>query len=639
MIRVSFMFHLWSHLTQKKVDLGIRPASYNVPKEAAMLQKSLLQSLLCSLLLVLPVGSVRADDNPRGVKIGQTIDDLRFRDIRGLNRQLRDFGKAKAVVLTFTNTTCPMVRRSLPRLSELYQKYRGEGVVFAAVNVGAADTIRGMASQALEFDAPFYFVRDVDGSVVKALGVSRTPETVILDEAGILRYRGRIDDEVRPGGSRPGASRNDLEAALQEVLAGKAVTVAETPVDGCLITPPSPLKLSADDSIPTWSGGIGKLVHERCGRCHRPGDAAPFSLLTYEETAAQREMIAEVVQNESMPPWYAAPQHGEFQNDDSLTAEQKKQFLTWIAADCPPGDLATAPVPSTEPAPEWRIGKPDVVITMLSEHDIPATGFVPYQYTLLPFVFFGETWVEAFEIRPLNKAVVHHCNMAYVTKDGAGEQTFITGYVPGGQPMDLGRFDNGTAFRIPGGSGLGLQIHYTTTGKPERCRIQVGLRFPKSPVRRQLRHFLLDPRGWRIPPYDPAFRVEASHMLDRDITLMGMFTHMHVRGRDMTFFASPPGGARETLLQIPNYNFEWQLGYEISAGKKQLPAGTEIRAVAHFDNSVFNPWNPDPADTVRYGPQTIHEMFNGYVFFVDANEELNLQTDPATGRPQARGEE
>ncbi|MFM7056070.1 MAG: redoxin family protein [Planctomycetota bacterium] len=587
----------------------------------------LLTVCLCCLLQPLP-----ADDGTR-LAIGKPVPQLRFRDIRGLNRQLQDFGEARAVVLTFTSTTCPLVRRSFPKLVELYRQYRGQNVVFAAVNVGAQDTIRGMASQAIELDVPFYFVRDVDGSVVRALGVSRTPEVVILDADGVLRYRGRIDDQLRPGGARPAASRADLQLALEEVLAGKPVTVPETPVDGCAITPPAPLKPPTDPAaVPTWSGGIGRLIHHRCARCHRAGDAAPFALLTYEDTAAQRQMIAEVVETESMPPWYAAPQHGEFQNNDALTPAEKTQILTWIAADCPPGDPAAAPAPPTDSAPEWRIGTPDVVITMLEQHEIPATGFVPYRYTLLPYVFFGETWVEAFEIRPLNRAVVHHCNMAWVTKDGAGEQTFITGYVPGGQPMDMGRFDNGTAFRIPGGAGLGLQIHYTTTGKPERCRIQVGLRFPKTPVRRQLRHFLLDPRGWRIPPYEPAFAVQSKHVLDRDITLMGMFTHMHVRGRDMTFYATPPGGSPETLLQIPNFNFEWQLGYEIAAGKKRLPAGTEMTAIAHFDNSLFNPWNPDPADEVRYGPQTIHEMFNGYVFFVDQHEELSIETDPRTGR-------
>jgi hypothetical protein len=142
---------------------------------------------------------------------------------------------------------------------------------------------------------------------------------------------------------------------------------------------------------------------------------------------------------------------------------------------------------------------------------------------------------------------------------------------------------------------------------------------------------LLDPRRWKIPPGEPAFEVQAARRLDRDIDLLGMFTHMHVRGRDMTFLAALPGQPAEVLLQIPNYNFEWQLGYELTPGSRKLPAGSEIRAVAHFDNSIFNPFNPDPSRTVGYGLQTVDEMFNGFVFFVDQHEDLQLQTDPVNG--------
>jgi len=222
--------------------------------------------------------------------------------------------------------------------------------------------------------------------------------------------------------------------------------------------------------------------------------------------------------------------------------------------------------------------------------------------------------------------------MAYATSQGASEETFITGYVPGGQPMDLTKFDNGVAYKLPAGLALGLQIHYTTTGQEQKSRIQVGLRFPRENVRKQLYHFVLDPRGWKIPPGDPAFRINSSHELKRDADLLGIFTHMHVRGRDMTFYALDGLGSRETLLQIPNYNFEWQLGYEISPGTKRYPKGTKIEAVAHFDNSPFNPYNPDPKATVEYGPQTVDEMFNGFVFYVDQNESLDIAVDPKTGR-------
>jgi hypothetical protein len=157
------------------------------------------------------------------------------------------------------------------------------------------------------------------------------------------------------------------------------------------------------------------------------------------------------------------------------------------------------------------------------------------------------------------------------------------------------------------------------------------LRFPRREIQKRLHHFLLDPRGWEIPPQNPAYKLESTHTLKHNANLLGLFTHMHVRGRDMTFYAEEEGKAAEILLQIPNFNFEWQLGYEIAPGKKNFPKGTKMRAVAHFDNSPFNPYNPDPQATVRYGPQTVDEMFNGYGFYVDNDEQLSLNVNPKNG--------
>lgn len=562
------------------------------------------------------------------VRINALVPDLHFTDIRALRRSLSDVGECRAYVLTFTTVDCPLVRRYMPRLGDLAKQYREHNVAFLAVNVGAGDTIRAMAAQAVDLDSPLMFVKDVELMVARAVGATRTPEVVVLDAERALRYRGRIDDQFRIGGARPNASRNDLELAIDDILAGRPVAVAETLVDGCIITPPSHPELPAGV---TWSSMIAGMVHSRCSGCHQPGVAAPFSLRSYEDVTEHADMIAEVVENETMPPWYAFSEHGHFQNDCSLTKRERSTLLAWIRQGCPEGDPNAAPEPPAPPSSGWRIGQPDLVLTMLGEHIVPATGFVPYHYALLPFLSLRETWVEAFEIRPMNPAVVHHCNMAYLTAKGAGEETFITGYVPGGQPMDFGRFDGNAAFRIPAGAGLGLQIHYATTGREERSRIQVGLRFPREPIRKEVRHFLLDPRRWTIPPHDPAFRVSASRTFDRDVSLLGMFTHMHVRGRDMTFYADVPGAGRETLLMIPNFNFEWQLGYEFAEGSRSLPAGTRIEAVAHFDNSAFNPYNPDPRVPVRYGPQTVDEMCNGFVFFVDSSESLDVNVDPRTG--------
>jgi hypothetical protein len=488
-----------------------------------------------------------------------------------------------------------------------------------------------VASQALEYQAPWLFVKDYDAQAAMALGITRTPQVAVLNSSRELVYRGRVDDQFRLGGTKPIASRDDLKIAIDELLAGKNIRVPETIADGCAISTKSPTATPIQSDL-NYQQHIAPIVLGHCANCHRPGTAAPFSLLSHQDVVAHSEMIQEVIRDETMPPWYANKHHGKFQNDRSLSTQQKEMLLEWLASERSIGPQDAAPAePQFEETP-WRIGTPDLIITTLEQHTVPATGFVPYKYVVLPHVFLSDTWVSAFEIRPLNPAVVHHCNMAYATSQGASEETFITGYVPGGQPMDLTKFDNGVAYKLPAGSALGLQIHYTTTGQEQKCRIQVGLRFPKKQVRKQLYHFVLDPRGWKIPPGDPAFRITSKHELKRDADLLGLFTHMHVRGRDMTFYAIDPSGSKETLLQLPNYNFEWQLGYELAPGTKLLPKGTQIEAVAHYDNSPLNPYNPDPKATVEYGPQTVDEMFNGFVFYVDQNESLQIDVDPKTGR-------
>jgi hypothetical protein len=178
---------------------------------------------------------------------------------------------------------------------------------------------------------------------------------------------------------------------------------------------------------------------------------------------------------------------------------------------------------------------------------------------------------------------------------------------------------------------LGLQIHFVATGKPEKCRVQVGLRFPRVPVQKTLRSVQLTDRRFAIPPGAPAHKVSSSRTFDRDVIGVGLFSHMHLRGKDMTFTAHLPDGTDETLLVIPNYNFEWQIPYRWEPNTKRFPKGMRLECVAHFDNSPFNPYNPDPKVTVRNGPQTHHEMMIGFFFYTEADEQLGLNIDPKAG--------
>lgn len=595
-----------------------------------------------------------AEDRPA---IGDQIAPLAFKDIRFLPRTLRDFvsdqdpAPKRFFVLIFTNTSCPLVQRYLPRLKEMEAEYRGRGVQFVSVNVGADDSILDMAAQAVKFDVPFPFVKDSDGSCARACGARRTPEAVVLDAERRLRYRGRIDDRYRLGGAAREARHQELRDALEDLLAGREVAVAETPVDGCLITfaRPAPPARNA-----TYYEHVAPLIEKHCQSCHQPNTAAPFSLLTYDDVASYGEMIAEVVADRRMPPWYAAEEFGEFENCAAMTRAERETLIGWIAAGMPRGEEAI--IAEAEPAEangalekaapndakpvdpadsfagrKWMMGDaPDLVLTAPETYEIPADGYVDYQYAVLPFLATGDMWYSAVEIMPDNPRVVHHCNLGHWPIGGkVSDAKLVTGYVPGGGPAVLGE---GIGGKIPRGSLLVLQIHFTTTGKPEKCRLRVGFRYPRETINKELRYLQIADFRFRIPPHEPFHRVSASRTVDSDVTARGLFAHMHVRGRDMTFLAHPPQGEAKTMLMIPNYSFDWQLAYYLPRGREKYPAGTRFECVAHYDNSIFNPYNPDPNDTVREGQQTYQEMMYGYVFYTKDDEKLNLEIDPQTGR-------
>jgi peroxiredoxin len=564
------------------------------------------------------------------VKPGSKIDKLTFKDTRYLPRSLDDFKDRKAIVLVFTSIGCPVAERYLSVLQRLESDYRAKDVQFLAVNVGADDTILGMATQAVEHEMEFPFVKDWDGSCAVKLGVTRTPTAVILDDKRVLHYRGRIDDQYRLSGNRKEPTRRDLCEALDEVLAGKEVSVAETTVDGCLISRPAVEKPKKDV---TYSEHVAPILKKNCMECHRAGAVAPFALETYKQAVARADSIAEVVTEGRMPPWYASPKYGHFTNQRGLTAQERELIAAWVRGGTSQGD-ETKSAPPDEMKDPWLIGKPDLVIKDLLSYTVPKEGDVPYKYTILPYVFEEDTWVQAVQILPDNPRVVHHCNLAFVSsKEKFKMDNFVTGYVPGGEPMKM---EEGVGVLIPKDSALALQIHLVTSGKEEKCKLSVGLKYASGTVQKRLRFHLLADYKFAIPPGAPAHAVKASKVIDEDEIGVGMFAHMHVRGRDMTFRAVSGDDKSDTLLMIPNFNFDWQMAYHWEYGKQRFAKGTRLECLAHFDNSTFNPFNPDPKATVRNGEQTHNEMMNGFLFYVREGEKLGLEVDGATGQVKSK---
>ena len=558
------------------------------------------------------------------VAIGSPVGDLRFKDIRYLPRSLDDFGEKRAFVLVFITRQCPVALRYLPEAKRLAKTYAERGVQFVIVDVDAERDITGMAAFALEHDLPTV-VQDAQGVCAQALGIRRTPEVAVLDAERVLRYRGRIDDRIRLGGAKPEAKRRDLALALDQLLAQQKIAVSETPVDGCALTLPQP----APPPAVTFTRDVAPLIQRHCQDCHRPGGSAPFSLTSSKQVRRHGEMIREVVSERRMPPWFATGGAQDFANHRGMQAHERQQIVNWVRAGMPEGDPQHLPAPRVFSKSKWTIGKPDLVLRMPEPIKVMADGYMPYQYVMLKHRFERDTWVQKIEIVGDNPEVLHHCNLFFLRPGQRFESSqVVCGKVPGGGPLDL---ENDVAVLIPKGALLGLQVHYQPNGLELLDRISVGLRFPRATVRKRFRSAVIENRDFAIPPGAPHHRVSASVTLDHNVISGGAFGHMHLRGKDVTFLATPPGGQTETLLQVPGYNFDWQMAYAFKTPKR-LPKGTRIDVHAHFDNSPFNPYNPDASKTVRYGLQTLQEMMYCFLFFVREDEDLGIRVDPKTGQ-------
>jgi hypothetical protein len=422
----------------------------------------------------------------------------------------------------------------------------------------------------------------------------------------------------------------------------------------------------AQTAPPTYAKNIAAILYKNCTSCHRPGEIAPMSLLTYSETRPWVRAIATRVASGTMPPWHADPTHGEFQNDRRLSPVEKDAILRWVAAGAPEGSAADLPLPPVYPD-GWAIGTPDAVFALGEDYPVPAIGTVDYKYFEVPTNLTEDRWIQAFEVKPGTPAVVHHV-IVYaraprrdrpaaaaspeaastapqsrrqgpfsfasgmdepdeVKAAGARQETpndrpapqagtgaFVGGFTPG-QAVRV--FQEGSALRLPAGSTLVFQMHYTATGKPVVDRTKIGFVFAKQPPKQEAITAALVNANFTLPAGAPNTRVDAEMTLNMDTTLWSLLPHTHVRGRRWEIQARYPDGHAEMLLAVPNYDFNWQTDYVFKQPLK-LPKGTVLRSSAWYDNSPSNKSNPDPTTDVHWGEQTWEEMqFTAFTFTLD----------------------
>ena len=412
---------------------------------------------------------------------------------------------------------------------------------------------------------------------------------------------------------------------------------------------------ATDPATPTFTRDVAAIMFAKCASCHRPGEVAPMPLLSYSDARPWASAIKQKVSTRAMPPWHADPAHGTFRNDLRLSDKDIDTIVRWVDGGAREGDPSALP-PLPKFPEGWQIGKPDAVFEMAQDFDVPASGEIAYQYFEVPTNFTEDKWMQAGEVRAGDRSHVHHI-IVYVREPGrTARPNVITvrpiiepaaplqsavlperapaaaaatapraaaaqgGRPPGGGDAMLVNWAvgedapvhlPGTAKRIPAGSTLIFQVHYTTNGKPGRDRSRIGLVFAKEAPQREIRTGLISNAVFAIPPGAGNHQVEAEATFSDDVKIWSMHPHMHLRGKDMTYTATYPDGRSEILLRVPKYDFGWQTDYWL-AQPLSVPKGTKIRVSAHFDNSPANRANPDPKAVVRWGDQTWEEMMIGF---------------------------
>ena len=546
---------------------------------------------------------------------------------------LQKWDNAPILVVVFVGVDCPVSQLYAARLNEIARVYEAKGVAVVGVAPNPSDGADAIRAFAREGNLTYPILHDAEQALAARFAITRTPEVVVLDRARTIVYRGRVDDQYAPGNRRGQPTRHDLKIALDETLAGKPVSMPKTEPAGC---PLERIERPAAATA-TYHRDVAPILNRRCVSCHQPGGIGPFPLLTARDAARRAGAIREAVADRRMPPWHADPKHGHFANDPSLTDAERQTIAEWAKAGAPAGDPHDGPPPATLKVDGWSIREPQIVVSMPNPFSVPASGVLEYQFIEVDPGFKEDVWVQEAEIRPGNRKVVHHATVFLKPPGASGlvlqgdlASVCLCAYAMGTPPTLL---PDGMAKKIPAGWRLLFVIHYVTTGTPQTDVTKIGLRVVNAKqVRKEVATNLFIADTFTIPPHQADYVLSESRTFDKDVLLLALFPHMHLRGVSFRYDVAYPDGRTETLLSVPRWDMEWQHRY-VFAEPKRLPAGAVLTATARYDNSSANPNNPDPEATVTAGPRTEDEMFNGYYDFCLADQDL---TKPAWRQYLAR---
>ena len=570
--------------------------------------------------------------DPRDCGIGRRIDDLEFTPLDGEPRRLSQIDDAKAITIVLRDVGCPVSKRQGPALARLEKEYSSRGVAFLFLNPSEHNTREEMRGEVEDYGFEGPYAHDPEMVFPRSLGARTTTDVFVLDRSRTLVYRGAIDDQVGRGTSRTKAEREYLADALDAVLDGSEVEISATNAPGCFLDVPADDAVEEEREV-TYHRDVSRILQRDCVECHRAGGAGPFALDTYASVRGRRGMVRFVVDEGIMPPWFANDEGVDWKNDARLSERDRATILDWIAAGCPEGDPADAPVP-VEWKGGWLIGEPDHVFRLSEPFHVPAEGVVDLQHLYADVVVPEDLWIEAMQLLPTDPEVVHHATLLFKPPKNADRSediiidrlvpwarmrrgwVFLMSYLPGKGPQV---YRDGVARFLPKGSRIRFEMHYTSKGTPTVDHTALGIRLADGPPdyvaeTRMLRNFDIF-----IPAGAARVHFGIDYTVPETVVLRSLTPHMHLVGRTFHVELTRPGGESEPLLQIPEWDPDWQFSYQFR-DEPLVEAGSRIHVDAWFDNSEANLHVEDPSVDVTNGPQIWDEMLMLLVEWVAPRE-------------------
>lgn len=541
------------------------------------------------------------------------ITDFSLIDHNGKFFQLSRHADKDALVL-FAHDDTRDVRRSLDDLNELMAQFADRNVGFFMIDSSDDATRADLTKAAEKNDITLAILMDDTQIVAEELGINRVSDVVVIDpSAKTVVYRGALDDRYAEGSKARRASVHYVADAVNAVLAGQEVATASVPSKGDAIEFALPTAVS-------YANDIAPILEQRCVSCHQEGGIAPFAMSSHQMVQGWSPMIRETLYTKRMPPGQIDSLYvNDFHDVNHITVEETQKLVQWID-DGAKNDSDTDPLAEFEPVlAKWNYGEPDMVIPIPAQH-IPATGVQDYRNLQVPLNLDKDVWVKAIEFVPGDTTVLHHIIAFAYGPDGMTEFEILNqgiglgAYAPGNS---VNTYPDQAGFPLKAGGGLMLQMHYTTSGKETTDASEIGLYlWDEVPARQVLGGSAAD-LDINVPPFSSKEMV-ATKKFRKDSYLTMLGPHMHYRGYDANFKLVYPDGRTEEVLNVPNYQFNWQKTYDFKE-PLFIPAGTEMVFTGTFDNTEMNPFNPDASQTLSWGEQTWQEMFFGFFRYVEAD--------------------